>query len=161
MTETFEYLATEYGGLKSIALIFHDKLTSDGERKGLHCLKFRNPWQSSLEKFRSLKLENLWTIKIWCSSLEMLRKQVNHQVAVIVDTYDRQGNDGKKTRYEVQVLFLEYLRNRWQYEIYYWRRFRTLVSLTKSKERYVEGVNWREALQRSIYKVHYREILMS
>ncbi len=36
-SETFEYLATEYGSLKSIALIFHDRdLTSDGERE-MHC----------------------------------------------------------------------------------------------------------------------------
>ncbi len=36
-SETFEYLAAEYGSLKSIALIFMMNLTSDGERKGLHC----------------------------------------------------------------------------------------------------------------------------
>ncbi len=36
-SETFEYLATEYGSLKSMFLIFNDRdLTSDGERKGLH-----------------------------------------------------------------------------------------------------------------------------
>ncbi len=44
---TFEYLAAEYGGLKSIALIFHDRdLTSDGERKKdciVMILEFRNP----------------------------------------------------------------------------------------------------------------------
>ncbi len=35
-SETFEYLATEYGSLKSVALILHDRdLTSDGERIAL------------------------------------------------------------------------------------------------------------------------------
>ena len=61
--ETFEYLAREYGSLKSIALIFHDRdLTSDGEQKGLHChmvIEFRNPVTiTSLENLSS-QSENL------------------------------------------------------------------------------------------------------
>ncbi len=58
-TETFEYLAREYGSIKSIALIFHDRdVTSDGNQKGLHChmvLEFRNPLSiTSLENLSSL-----------------------------------------------------------------------------------------------------------
>ncbi len=34
----------------------------------------------------------------------------------------------RKRRYEVQELLKLQNMNRWQYEIYYWRRFRTLVS---------------------------------
>ncbi len=109
-SETFEYL-TEYGSLKSIALIFMINL-ADGERKGLHChmiLEFRNPVTITSLRNSSLKLENLWTIKIWCS-VETL-KQVNHQeVAVIVIWHIRrdQAMMERKTRCEVQVLVAEY-----------------------------------------------------
>ncbi len=70
-------------------------------------LEFRNPWQSHLLKIQSLKLENLWTIKIWCSSLKKCwnSKSSKWQLSLF-DTYDEQGNDGRKTRYEVQELLV-------------------------------------------------------
>ncbi len=74
-SETFEYLATEYGSLKSIALIFHDRDLTSRSYKGkrLHCrydLISRNPRQiDTLEKFK-FEAEIFEQIKIWCSVLK-------------------------------------------------------------------------------------------
>ncbi len=103
-------------------------------------LEFRNPVTITSLRNSSLKLENLWTIKIWCSSLEMLE---NHQVAVIVIWHIRQTRQWwkEKTRYEVQELLVAEYETDGKKEIYYQEDLELLVSGIKRKERYVPR-NW-------------------
>ncbi len=91
-------------------------------------------------------MENLWTIKTWCSSPEML-KQGKSSAAVIVIWHIRdKAMMERKTRYEGACCRIW---NRWQYEIY-WRRFRTGI-VTKSKER---GTSREIGIWWSCYKKH-------
>ncbi len=123
----------------------------------MHChdSKFRNPVTITSLEIQVWSWKIFWTIKIWCSSLEML-KQVNHQVAVIVDwhTTDKAMMEERQdTKYKIACCRIW---NRWQYEIYYWRRFRTRSSWQNQRNGTSREVEFDEALQEAFYKDSYR-----
>ncbi len=125
----------------------------------MHChmiLEFKSRDMSHLfQRNSSLKLENLWTIKIWCSSLENVEANGNHRSGSYryLALADEQGNDGKKTRYNAKIACYR------EYETDGSMKFITAKDLeelwylmTKSKEQYVRNWNLKKRYK-SIYKV--------
>lgn len=161
--ETFEYLAREYGSLKSIALIFHDRdLTSDGEQKGLHChmvIEFRNPVTiTSLEKFKFPVGKSLNNQELMFQSRNVeASKSASGSYRYLTHTTDKAMME-RKTRYEVQELLvaeygtdgsIEFL-NGEQLEIWYRDKIKGTVR--------PEKLEFDEALQEAFYKVRTGEI---
>ncbi len=116
---------------------------------------------TSLENCSSLKLENLWTIKVWCSSLEMLKQKYKHKSlsgSYRYLTYDRLRQWWKRkidtvTPVRIAVAGKEGIAwSRWQYEIYYWQILGTLVSWQDLKDG-TSRENW-NLMKR--YKKHYK-----
>ncbi len=143
----FEYLATEYGSLKSLLLIFHDRdLTSQTEKRLQYhmILWIKNPVTiTSLEKL-SLKAGK---------SFEQSRRLMFQSSKcwsngkVVIYHYDRQVQMMKE-RQDTKYL----LQNMKQMAVwnYYWRRFRTLVSRQNQRNGTSrEKLNYKQ----SIYKV--------
>ena len=162
-SETFEYLAREYGSLKSIALIFHDRdLTSDGEQKGLHChmvIEFRNPVTiTSLEKFKFPVGKSLNNQELMFQSRNVeASKSASGSYRYLTHTTDKAMME-RKTRYEVQELLvaeygtdgsIEFL-NGEQLEIWYRDKIKGTVR--------PEKLEFDEALQEAFYKVRTGEI---
>ncbi len=121
-------------------------------------LEFRNPVTiTSLEKFK-FEVENLFeqsrfdvpVLKCW---------KANQVVQLMLFGHIRQTRQWWKERQDTKHKNCSRVWNRWQYEIYYWRRFRTFgINVTKSKERYVPR-NWIWwMLQEAFYKVRTGEI---
>jgi adenylate kinase family enzyme len=162
-SETFEYLATEYGSLKSIALIFHDRdLTSDGERKGLHChmiLEFRNPVTiTSLEKFKFEAGKSLNNQDLMFQSRNVeASKSSSGSYRYLTHTTDKAMME-RKTRYEVQELIVaEYETDgsmKWitgeELELWYRDKIKGTVR--------PEKLEFDEALQETFYKVRQGEL---
>lgn len=161
--ETFEYLAREYGSLKSIALIFHDRdLTSDGEQKGLHChmiLEFRNPVTiTSLEKFKFPVGKSLNNQDLMFQSRNVeASKSASGSYRYLTHTTDKAMME-RKTRYEVQELLvaeygtdgsIEFL-NGEQLEIWYRDKIKGTIR--------PEKLEFDEALQEAFFKVRTGEI---
>lgn len=161
--ETFEYLAREYGSLKSIALIFHDRdLTSDGEQKGLHChmvIEFRNPVTiTSLEKFKFPVGKSLNNQDLMFQSRNVeASKSASGSYRYLTHTTDKAMME-RKTRYEVQELLvaeygtdgsIEFL-NGEQLEIWYRDKIKGTIR--------PEKLEFDEALQEAFFKVRTGEI---
>lgn len=161
--ETFEYLAREYGSLKSIALIFHDRdLTSDGEQKGLHChmvIEFRNPVTiTSLEKFKFPVGKSLNNQELMFQSRNVeASKSASGSYRYLTHTTDKAMME-RKTRYEVQELLvaeygtdgsIEFL-NGEQLEIWYRDKIKGTVR--------PEKLEFDEALQEAFYKIRTGEL---
>lgn len=162
-SETFEYLAREYGSIKSIALIFHDRdVTSDGEQKGLHChmvLEFRNPLSiRSLEKFKFPVGKSLNNQDLMFQSRNVeVSKSSSGSYRYLTHTTDKAMME-RKTRYEVQELFvveydtdgsIEFITGE-QLEIWYRDKIKGTVK--------PEKLEFNEAVQEAIYKVRQGEI---
>lgn len=162
-SETFEYLATEYGSLKSIALIFHDRdLTSDGERKGLHChmiLEFRNPVTiTSLEKFKFEAGKSLNNQDLMFQSRNVeASKSSSGSYRYLTHTTDKAMME-RKTRYEVQELLVA------EYETDGSMKFITGEDLELWYRDKIKGtirpekLEFDEALQEAFFKVRTGEI---
>lgn len=162
-SETFEYLATEYGSLKSIALIFHDRdLTSDGERKGLHChmiLEFRNPVTiTSLEKFKFEAGKSLNNQDLMFQSRNVeASKSSSGSYRYLTHTTDKAMME-RKTRYEVQELIVA------EYETDGSMKFITGEELELWYRDKIKGtvrpekLEFDEALQETFYKVRQGEL---
>ncbi len=123
---------SEYGSLKSTALIFHDRdLTSDGEKRFIvtrFCKlgKSRDnhiSWENS-----SLKLENLLK-----NNQDLMFQSRNAEASKsssgswpLFDTYDRQvqwWKERQDTKYK--NCLLQNMKTDGSMKFYYWRRFRT------------------------------------
>ncbi len=116
-----------------------------------------NPWQSPHISWGI----QVWSWKIFEQSrfdvpVSKMLKQVNHQVAVIVIWHIRQLRQQWWKEDKIQstkIACLQNIWNRWQYEIYCWRRFRTLVSCDKIKETVrPRKLEFDEALQEHLQK---------
>ena len=162
-SETFEYLAIEYGSLKSIALIFHDRdLTSDGERKGLHChmvLEFRNPVTiTSLEKFKFEAGKSLNNQDLMFQSRNVeASKSSSGSYRYLTHTTDKAMME-RKTRYEVQELIVA------EYETDGSMKFITGEDLELWYRDKIKGtvrpekLEFDEALQETFYNVRQGEL---
>ena len=162
-SETFEYLATEYGSLKSIALIFHDRdVTSDGALKGLHChmiLEFRNPVTiTSLEKFKFEAGKSLNNQDLMFQSRNVeASKSSSGSYRYLTHTTDKAMIE-RKTRYEVQELIVA------EYETDGSMKFITGEDLELWYRDKIKGtirpekLEFDEALQEAFFKVRTGEI---
>ncbi len=103
---------------------------------------------TSLEKFKfgSWKSLNNQDLMFQSRNVEA-SKSSSGSYRYLTHTTDKKME--RKTRYEVQELAC-LIWNRWQYEIYYWWRFRTLVSWQNQRNGYVREIGIWWSVTRSI-----------
>lgn len=160
--QTFEYLANEYGSLKSIAMIFHDRdITSDGAVKGLHChmvIEFRNPVTvATLEKFKLPVGESLNGQELMFQSRNVeASRSISGSYRYLTHTTDKAMME-RKTRYEVKELIvaeygtdgkIEWITGE-QLELWYRDKIKGTVK--------PEKIKFDEALQEAFYKIRTGE----
>ncbi len=142
--------------LNHLLWFFMIDLTSDGERKDciVTILEFRNP--VTLHLLEKFKFEVGKSLNNQDLMFQFGNVEVNHQVAVIVILSWQTRQWWKKDKIRSTRIVCCRIWNRWQYEIYYWRRFNRYRDRSKNGTSREIGI-WR-SVTRSIYKVRTGEI---
>ncbi len=145
----------KYGSLKSGTLIFMINLTSDGEEGGLchdyRSTEIRDPITCQIRSWRAGIFGNNQDLMF-----QSQPKQVNHQKwqLSLFDTYDRQGNDGKKDNTKYTNCLLQNMKRMAVWRLY-WRRFRTRYRQAKSKRNGTSRSRWALQFQSSYRRLRW------
>ncbi len=110
-SETFEYLATEYGSLKMFTLIFMIEIPTERRKERItlsHDSKFRNrdnhiSWEIQVWSWKIFELNQF---DIQSQNVEASKSSSSSYI--VIWPYDRQGNDGRRQDTKYRVLVAEY-----------------------------------------------------